>query len=440
MKTMQKHERRHNARTEGNMHNGRHEGNMYNVRTEGGVHNGRHEARTEGCVHNGRHEGVHGGENFNRNYEMDAMIKTQVLDYIYSKINLANYKYKILETDEDLKLLSTVKYISLNKQGSNCLMVFIKVRDRYYSYMIDRKTLNYDKTNLDVSRVIFHKFVLNLDVQIYDGTIFDGIYTIYSTGLKEFVITDAYHFRGKDMIYDNVNYKLMHISSYIKNNYNKDNKTNSIKLYVNQLFEMKDIRSIMTNRILFGLSFYPEFSGMKLIFKTDKNEELLPIGESNCFNTNNVSNVSANDTNTTNVIKNTTKEIKTIKKPPRSVTKFVAKTKEQIIATFEYKKTDKPDVYRIYLVVNAEKEGKKILKTKCMGIAYIQHLETSRMCSDAFAKKIDNSRVLIDSEFVHEECKWKPIKINTDATLPSNISTLEDHLEIVEEEYEDNIS
>ena len=53
--------------------------------------------------------------------------KQQLVNFIYDKINLSNFKYDSLEVESELpQLISKTYYVSANFSGSSCLLVFAK--------------------------------------------------------------------------------------------------------------------------------------------------------------------------------------------------------------------------------------------------------------------------------------------------------------------------
>jgi hypothetical protein len=68
--------------------------------------------------------------NYNSNYEYHDIQK--IIDYIYSTTEISRFKYKILEYENDLNILTTQKYyISANFSGTSSLLVFIKILDKF---------------------------------------------------------------------------------------------------------------------------------------------------------------------------------------------------------------------------------------------------------------------------------------------------------------------
>lgn len=203
----------------------------------------------------------------------DYDIKKQLVNYIYDTIDLSKFNYEFLEFESELYQLAKKKYfISANFSGSNCLLVFNKNRDRYYSFLVNRKTLSYNIKKLDVMNVEINNVTLKLDLSVYKGTILNGIF-IMNKGQRQFIITDVYYFKGQEMLSTPLDSKILTIKTYLESNYYPDDRTNTLMLTVNKLYKVEDIRNVskniipnMNNYVIKGICFYPEISGTRLIY------------------------------------------------------------------------------------------------------------------------------------------------------------------------------
>ena len=198
---------------------------------------------------------------------MDENIKKQIINYLYKCINLSKYKYVIINTEDDLNILLKQKYyITINYQGINCLFVFFKIVDKYYSCFIDRKTLTYNISQINIDNVKIYSINFDFDKELYKGTIFDGIYIKKD---KKFIINDIYMFMGNDLSEEKIKNKYLNINAYINNS----KKNNNIDISLNKLYHIFDINEVVSNNIdtnIKGYVFYPEISGIKLIFMINK--------------------------------------------------------------------------------------------------------------------------------------------------------------------------
>lgn len=376
---------------------------------------------------------IQNGNGETGNTGLNIHIKQQLINYIYSTVELSNFKYKIIEYESDLPLLLKQKhYISANFSGSNCLLVFIKIKDNYYSYIIDRRTLSYNQHQVNLDLVKIYQVSIRLDNSIYDGSIFDGILVHNNQNrTRTFVITDIYTFRGRSMVTDKIQYKIMSLVAYLKANL-KEDKMNNLNLTVNKLYDVDKIENLlkdipnMKNYNIKGISFYPEMSGTKLIFMIDNDNRT-----SNSKNENTKQNVKF-DLKTN--LKNDRSEQKVDNEyQDRKVAiRYICKSDDPVYATFELKKTKDIDVYKLYLVETVKRDNKTILKSKKMGIAFVPTIECSTLCREEFIKNI-NSRVLMKCKFISDKNKWEPIEIDKTAKYPTNLSDVEKNLEILEE-------
>jgi hypothetical protein len=281
----------------------------------------------------------------------DFQIKSQIINYIYRTIELSRFKYKLIEYEYDLPLLKDKKYyVSPNYNGISGLLVFIKLQDNYYSIIVDRRTLNYNQSQVDIENVKMIPINVRLEESIYLGTIMDGV-LLYNNagGVKNYVITDIYYMTGKNITNDNISNKIMNISAYLELNFKDDTVLNNINFIINKLHNLKDIQQLINNYIpkskycnnIKGISFLPETSGTKLIYLYN-----------NC-SVNEEEHLSPTQQGTVSVQKPVIVRQHNVKIDNKSIT-----------AIFRMKKTSTVDVYGLYLGVKTEENNKKLFKYK----------------------------------------------------------------------------
>ena len=406
-------------------------------------------------VHNTHHHSINNISNDQNSHTLNIYAKQQLINYIYSTVELSNFKYKVIEYEHELPLLVKQRhFVSANFSGSNCLLIFVKILNKFYSYLIDRKTLSYNQHQVVLETVKIYPVTVRLDNSIYDGSIFDGILINNSQGQgqqqeRTFVITDVYIFRGRNMSVDKIQYKIMNLVAYLKANFKDDDKMNNLKLTVNKLYEPEKIESLikdipnMKNYNIKGLAFYPETSGTKLIFMLDNDnrsarQEIKPMqiktdrphNIGNKMDMSDKSNIG--DKSNTGDKSNMSNKSDEYQDNKKTNIRYVCRTDDPVYATFELKKTKDTDVYKLYLVETVKRDNKIVLKSKKMGIAFIPSTTCSVMCREVFSKNI-SSRVLMKCRFVSDKNKWEPIDIDSTAKYPTNISEVEKNLEILEE-------
>jgi hypothetical protein len=216
-----------------------------------------------------------------QNNDKNDTLKQQYINHIFNSIDLSKFKYLSLELEEEFPRLLEKKYfISANFSGSNCLLVFTKIKDKYHQFLIDRKTLSYNSSKVNLSQLKITPVNIKLDINIYKerGTIFDGIF-ITDKNTKTFVITDVYMFKGQDESLTRIDNKLSSVMAYLSSNYNSNDKENTMTLTVNKLFKITQVEELIKKTIpkikdfvIKGICFYPEKSGTKLIFMFDNDK------------------------------------------------------------------------------------------------------------------------------------------------------------------------
>jgi hypothetical protein len=353
--------------------------------------------------------------------------KKLLIDYIYSKINISKYKYKLLESTNHLSNFqdSLKYYVSPNFSGHNYLLVFCKIKHKNYNFMINRKQLSFNTDQIKYDNIELIPINIELENTIYNGTIIDGIY-IKNDKKREnyYVITDIYLFRGISTENDKLNIKLKQIELYLNNNMKSCRK---IIFSINKLYELDKINNLIYEDIkatrdfhVRGLSFYPEISGTKLIYVFNDNQDKKTL------NKNEISILSSEQTETKNIQQQLSEN-----------KKYIFKIKQEYINNeikfvLELRKTDLSDVYKLFIVEEVNKDNKIILKTKKLGIAYIPTKEISMLCKECF-NKTTNNRLLFECIFHNGFNKWIPVKEEKQTKIPSKLNEILKKLDLIEE-------
>lgn len=309
-------------------------------------------------------------------------IKKKLIDFIYNSVNLNDYKFQVIKDETHLHEIKKDFYVCRNYVGMNSLLIFKKIRDTFCSVIINKQTLSFTRLNVKMENVEIIPVGLRMGKDIYKGTIFDGIF-LNGGQDKTFMIHDCYKFEGESMIGMNLLHKNLKISAYLNSKFKKDMEINTIRLKINKFYELKDTRKLIESvGNLRGLAIYPNRSGTKYILTNTK--------------------------------------IETIEEKKEKEYEEIEDGKEAVLMA---KKTEKSDVYDLYLSVIVEKEGKKRISLKKVPseIAYIPNLECSRMCSEIFE---DNMKQLLICKYVKDKCKWMPLGLCKTKTKPNKFSDI----------------
>lgn len=364
-------------------------------------------------------------------------IKNVVLDYLYNKIEVADHKYQLIKNIGDVYELKNRKYyVSGNTCGINSFLIFMKKDNNYYSYLVDRRSISYNRNTLKKSSVRFTEIKLAVDLKLYEGTIIDGVLIdndndkIISKGETKsnkimFMISDVFSFCGKSLLSMNYKKKMFTIgtmlSEYIDNN--KAN-SNNIELFVSRPFEINQATDLFAEYInpyskkynIKGLTFYPENSGAKIIYLFDKQDDKIK-----------------NDlVNRTVTIDSNAKTDDNLQLLESSETKKIFRFDlvnpeciDDIVLNLEMKKTEISDVYKLYGIFH---NSDKYIKKK-IGIAYIPSYELSLKCKLFFLK---SDSLIMNCKFNSYKGKWVPI--NESSIQKIDIINNEKRLKITEEE------
>lgn len=312
----------------------------------------------------------------------DNEIKYKVIDYLYSKLDLSNFRYIILNNIQKLKFLQENEhYIVPNFRGYNYLLIMLSINNKYYCVVIERKKLSYHKSQLDMKTINVIQINLKTSDAMFKGSIFDGK-LIISNNEYIFLIHDCYYLMGNNITDMEMNQKTEYLDSILKDHFKKEEKMNFI-IKLNKLYKYSELEklidslptlSIVTN----GIIFYPKFSGINIIHIEKKTEKIEIVS------------------NNTELIENKTYHI---------IHDFVDFLKSR---NYSYEqnnktkilwlnKTEIPDVYDIAETENGDK----------LGIALIPNLKTSHLCDNLIHERPVKFNCIFSIKFK----KWIPLNI-----------------------------
>jgi hypothetical protein len=376
-----------------------------------------------------------------RNYTGVDQLKKQLIDYIYSSVNMSKFKYELLQHENELPQLAQQKYfVSANFSGASSLLVFTKIKDKFSSYIIDRKTLSYNPEKIDIPNVKMTNIKLKLDTAIYSGTIFDGVF-VTNRDERMFIITDVYMFKGRNNTNTQLDMKMITIKSYLEENYDESDRDNSVVLTVNMLNSIERTDYVVNTLIpkiknvsVRGICFYPELSGTKLIYlfgnesrqtntsqqKSNtslRHERNVPKPMTHVSHTRSLPQTNNLDDDNDN------NGVVAIKTTPHIVTRTVYVPKNDVdddSYIFEMKKNNTVDVYDLSIVEKHKKtsDSKVMLRRIKVGLAYIPNIKRSIWCREALD---ENDSILVNCKFHDGKKKWEPIEIS-DGKRPSYVS------------------
>jgi hypothetical protein len=327
-------------------------------------------------------------------YQVNNEIKSKVIDYLYSKLDLSKYRYIILNTITKLQFLKENEhYVSHNFKGLNYFLILVTINNIKYSVIIDRKKLSYHKQQLDIKHVEVLEIKLNISDCLFDGTIFDGK-IINTNNNYIFLIQDCLYMMGNSLKDMKMNNKINYLDSIIKLHFKKNTITDDKNLIenknlcclnfyfkLNKLYNYGNLKDLIQNldkinsensNIISGIIFYPKLSGINVIHIEKKVEK---------YEQNNII-----ENKSYNIIHNYVDFLKS------RTYSYEQNHKKKILWL---NKSIVPDVYDISETENSEK----------MGIALIPNLKISHLCDNLIQEKPLSFECIYCTKFK----KWIPI-------------------------------
>ncbi len=393
----------------------------------------------------------------NNNEDNDSklsIIKSHILDFLYNKIEVNEHKYTIIKNISDVYDLKSKKYyVSGNSCGINSFLIFMKKDGNYYSYIVDRRSISYNRQTLKKSSVRISEIKLSVDLKLYDGTIMDGIIIDNDVNIVSnknnknnkisFMVSDVFMFSGKSMITMDYKQKMYFVSLMMKKMLDTTNSiNNTAEIIISRPYELNQIKDMfleinsnLKNHNIKGITFYPQHSSNKLIYIFDKQDEQfknnLLFGSSNIKYDSDINKDKDEIDSNTAVSGGTERRMILDKKIIFKFELINPECIDDIILNFEMIKTNIPDVYKLYSIFD---KNKTFIKRK-IGIAYIPTYILSITCKTYF---LNTDSIIISCKFNTYKNKWIPIE---EAKIKKiDIITNEKRLKIIEQEiYEQDI-
>jgi hypothetical protein len=204
----------------------------------------------------------------------DLDLKTKIIDYIFSIMELSKYRYNMLENIQQLNYLKLNEhYVSPNFKGFNYFLLFYKFKDNVqknkessYCIAIDKKNLSYHRKSIDLKKIYMYRLKFYASSSIFMGSLFDAKL------VKDIMlIKDCYHLMGNNIVHMEMNEKMIYLDSIIANQFHKEYCSN-FKIKINKLYKYNMLSEIVKNIIpnceleITGLIFYPINSGISYIY------------------------------------------------------------------------------------------------------------------------------------------------------------------------------
>jgi hypothetical protein len=315
----------------------------------------------------------------------DLETKNKIIDYLFNSLDLAKYRYIMLNNLQKLKFLKqNPHHITPNYKGYTYLLIFMKIKNVNHCVAIDRRKMSYHKDKVNVKNIYMVKVKVNVSDSIFRGTIFDCklIFTKKDNKFNNYMlIKDCMMLMGNSLLDMEMGHKMTHINSIINNQFTKHPCPNFV-FKVNKLYKYNEIETLINDIIpacsipVQGLVFYPKFSGVTIIYIKKEQEKI------------EISNKQNVDDKSYHMIYNLPKFLKS-----RLYSYESSGQKKRLWI----RKTEISDVYDVL----ENKDNNRL------GIAHIPNLKISHLCKE----NIKDESVKFLCTFNKKFKKWIPIKL-----------------------------
>jgi len=316
-------------------------------------------------------------------------IKTKLVSF--AKTHFPSTNHIIIENRTSLApLYENDYYVSPNFVGVSHLLVFTKINDSYYSFVMNKKSFQKNDRDIKLDPV-----EIRLGIDMYDGTVIDGVMISTAGEKKIFMANDVYLFAGSNQKETDIKTKLLKLSCYLEVNYSKDDLINTIDITTNKTFDLSYLNSLaiqLSQKSEFqtrGFEFIPKYGGNRLLFVYSQKIETPKIS------------------NKAIVHSSLSNEVKL----PEGV----------VSKTFRIKKKDE-QVYVLYLCKKEVIGSKNVIKYVKHSIAFLPQEEDSQFCESLFSNiELASKSILVDCIPSDNKQYWVPKKINKDKKIPDYV-------------------
>jgi hypothetical protein len=208
----------------------------------------------------------------------DIKIKNHIINFIYSNVNVYNFRYKIIDSKDILDEIKNNKenmYLVPHFQGYNFYVIFTKYNDLHLCVLIDKKNIKYKKEQINMRDLSMYQINVKCSPNIFKNTFFDGR-IIRKNEENIFLIQDCYLLENEKLFTERMSSKLENIDKYLNEKFYDNNmKLNVIKLYsIDEIINVAE-KIKTTDYTINGFIFLPSRSGMNYLYVNNHEIEIL---------------------------------------------------------------------------------------------------------------------------------------------------------------------
>ncbi len=219
--------------------------------------------------------------NYYANLIIDNDLKKEILNYLFERINLNDFRYNMLNSILRLKYLQTNEhYVLPNFQGKNSFLIFCKIKNQKYSILLDKRKLKYKLEDIqNLSEIL----CINVDVKcndaLFNGSIFDGKLLKDNENNHTFLINDCFFLNGTSVIDIDLIEKFKMVDNTINLKFS-DKPCECFSIKYNKIYMYSELKKLIETDLqtfsytTIGLIFLPKKSGIHIIYVETKDPKV----------------------------------------------------------------------------------------------------------------------------------------------------------------------